>query len=291
MRCFRTLTFGCLLFSFLFFRQKLFAADLRIVSLAPSTTEWIDALGLSQFVVAVTEQCDTPPSMAKLPKVGPFMRTSVEQVLMRKPTDVVAVDGLPAAMIRRFESGKIRVHIFSVTKLSDFSSQIVKLGRSLGASEKARIWAEKFEKTFASQNRPPLGRQKKVGDGPARASSVFLVVSVNPLFVATPRSWLSELFESAGYRNALRNVSSGTAENSDFMRISVETALSAGADEWITFNDGQESIPMQQDKILSLVRVRRSDAKPVVRVFPADLFTRSGPRVLEAWALLKEIGP
>jgi ABC-type hemin transport system substrate-binding protein len=271
---------------------KTFAGETRIVSLAPSTTEWMDALGLSQFVVGVTEQCDTPPSMAKLPKVGSFMRTSVEQVLLRKPTDVVAVEGLPATLIRQLESRKIRVHIFRVSRISDFSAQIMSLGHAFGAQEKAQIWAERFNKIARSLIDLSAGAASKTVILRPPPTSVLLVVSVSPLFVATPKSWLSELFESTGYRNALRNVSASASENADFVRVSTESALAAGVNEWVIFNDGGAlENKLQEDKLARIVRTAQQSLKPRIRVFPADMFTRPGPRLLEAWALLNEGKP
>lgn len=265
----------------IYFPAESYARELRIVSLSPSTTEWLAALELGKFVVGVTEQCDTPEDLARLPKVGPFMRTSIEQVLLRKPTDIVAVDGLPASLVRRFESEKIRVHVFKVSRLSDFPAQIVMLGSALGASAKARVWADKFEKAFTPAGSPPAAPPTRIN------KSVFLVVSVNPLFVATPRSWLSELFENAGYRNAFRRFSGAGADAADFSRISAESALAAGADGWISFYDGAQDLKPQRDKLLGLIRSRSTG---LVKVLPASIFMRPGPRLLEANSMLSGAG-
>jgi iron complex transport system substrate-binding protein len=263
------------------------AESLRIVSLAPSATEWSNALGLSGSLVAVTEQCDFPPQVQQLPKVGAFMRTSVEQLFSKNPTDVVAVDGFPSILKRQLESKKIRVHIFSIKKLSDFSPQILRLGRAFGASEKAKIWADKFSREFAI-NQSSFQVSTSQGDAKPPGRNIFLVVSIQPLYVATPISWLSELFERAGYRNVLRDLSSAAQFKMEFDKISLEAALSAQADEWVTFSEDVSKSSLQQEKLSRLIGSRAPKANARFSVYPADVFTRPGPRLIEAWGRLRE---
>ena len=52
----------------------------RIVSLAPSNTEVLYALGLGERVVGVTEYCDYPPEVKSKPKVGGFSNIDLEKV-------------------------------------------------------------------------------------------------------------------------------------------------------------------------------------------------------------------
>src|SRR6185436_17546016 len=61
----------------------------RIVSLTPSVTEVIFALGAGDEVVAVSDYCDFPPQAARLPQVGSFLAPVVERVLAAEPTLVI----------------------------------------------------------------------------------------------------------------------------------------------------------------------------------------------------------
>ncbi|HEX9444143.1 MAG TPA: helical backbone metal receptor, partial [Candidatus Binatia bacterium] len=63
----------------------------RIVSLAPSVTETIFALGLGDRLVGVTTYCDYPPEAQKLPKIGDFMNPSLEAVMAQRPDLVIGV--------------------------------------------------------------------------------------------------------------------------------------------------------------------------------------------------------
>ncbi|MGZ3430188.1 MAG: ABC transporter substrate-binding protein, partial [Polyangia bacterium] len=63
---------------------------LRIVSLAPSSTEILFALGAGDRLVGVDQYSDWPPAAARLPRVGSDLSPSVERILALKP-DVVFV--------------------------------------------------------------------------------------------------------------------------------------------------------------------------------------------------------
>ena len=57
----------------------------RIVSLAPSVTETLFALGFGNRVVGVTTYCDYPAEARKLPKIGGFMNPSLEAIAAKRP--------------------------------------------------------------------------------------------------------------------------------------------------------------------------------------------------------------
>jgi ABC-type Fe3+-hydroxamate transport system substrate-binding protein len=247
----------------------------RIVSLAPSATEWVAALGLVGSLVGVTEQCDFPPEVGKIAKIGSFMRTSVEQVLLKHPTDVVAVEGLPQILIQKLSARGARVHLLKINRLSDFSQQVLLLGQALGADEIAKQWAEKFKILNAPADVRPS------------AKKVMLVVALQPLYVATPRSWLSELFERAGFQNALRGLPSFPSDV-DFASLALESALSVRSDQWILFSEEQAAharLEAQAMKLIERIQVR---PRPELRILSADLFTRPGPRVLQALQMIQE---
>jgi iron complex transport system substrate-binding protein len=65
------------------------AVPARIVSLAPSVTETLFALGAGPRVVAVSDFCDYPPEVLALPKIGSFVMPSVEAIIAQHPDVVI----------------------------------------------------------------------------------------------------------------------------------------------------------------------------------------------------------
>ncbi len=72
------------------------ATPQRIISLAPSTTEILFALGLGDNIVGVTTFCDYPEEAKTKPKIGGMSNPSLEAVVSLKPDIVVVTtDGNP----------------------------------------------------------------------------------------------------------------------------------------------------------------------------------------------------
>src|ERR1700688_113083 len=64
----------------------------RIVSLAPAITETVFALGAGADVAGVSQYCDYPPEVAKLPKVGTFITPNIEAIAGLRPTIVIGLE-------------------------------------------------------------------------------------------------------------------------------------------------------------------------------------------------------
>ena len=73
---------------FLLAAAPVYAGPMRVVSLMPSYTEIIFALGAGSELVGVTNFCDRPPEAAKIEKVGDYLRPNAEKIYSLKP-DVV----------------------------------------------------------------------------------------------------------------------------------------------------------------------------------------------------------
>jgi len=110
----------------------------RIVSLAPSATEMLFALGLGSRVVGVTRYCDRPPEAQKLPKVGGFSDPSLEAVLALKPDLVVAVPAEANKKVAdRLVDLAVPVLVVPGTTMADVFVALTTLGRALNVPDDA----------------------------------------------------------------------------------------------------------------------------------------------------------
>lgn len=110
-------------------------ASRRIVSLAPSLTEMLFALGLGDDVVAVTQYCITPEAAKRLPKVGSWNDVSVEQLLTLNPTAICLADTHPARS-RLAAAGLPLVPVRGQT-FSESQEAIMTLGEAFGRQQQA----------------------------------------------------------------------------------------------------------------------------------------------------------
>jgi iron complex transport system substrate-binding protein len=109
----------------------------RIVSLAPSTTEILFALGLGDRIVGVTSFCDYPEEAKKKPKIGGMSNPSLEAVVSLKPDIVVmTTDGNPKEFEDLLHSLKVKTYVFTSRRLSELSKGIREMASALGIMER-----------------------------------------------------------------------------------------------------------------------------------------------------------
>src|SRR5512143_2171417 len=87
-----TLRLGVLILLFALGRPHACVAEVqRIISLAPSVTETIFALGLGDRLVGVSVYCDFPPEAERIDRVGTFLTPNVEAIVAKRPDVIIAV--------------------------------------------------------------------------------------------------------------------------------------------------------------------------------------------------------
>src|SRR5437867_2171783 len=83
----------------------------RVVSLAPSSTEMVFAVGAGALLVGVSTYDDFPPAARKLPKIGTFSGPDLERIVAARPDLVVAAYGNPLELIDRLRRRNIAVYV------------------------------------------------------------------------------------------------------------------------------------------------------------------------------------
>ena len=94
----------------------------RVVSLAPSLTELVCALGLGDHLVGRSSACDYPLSVCQLPIAGGFGRPQLEMVENLKPDVVLATDVEKPGALHRLEKMGVRVLILPCEGWTDLMS-------------------------------------------------------------------------------------------------------------------------------------------------------------------------
>lgn len=170
----------------------------RIVSLAPSITETLFALGLGDRVVGVTKFCSYPPEVASIEKVGGYSDTNLEKIVRLKPDLVVVQEEHEKhrRFLKRFEVPFVTVDFVT---LEAIRSSIVALGKTCGAEAKADSLAEVLRAT-TEHSGPDSLRPKVllcVGRGSPGAGNVQSV------YAAGAGTFYNGLIEAAGGSNAI----------------------------------------------------------------------------------------
>ena len=168
----------------------------RIISLSPNTTDILEGVGAFDRVVAVSDYCFYPPSVASLPRVGGWQNASLEEVAGLAPDLVVMAEVQAPFVESHLQALGIPTLVVPSQSLQDVFTAIDAVGRGVGRQQQAR--------RLQSEVRAVLDR---VAERTRRLPkpSVLCVVDRVPgtlrgLYAATQGSYLSSLIEIAGGR-------------------------------------------------------------------------------------------
>ena len=256
--------------------RKLYLAKVpnRLVSLAPSITETLYAIGLGDRVVGVTDFCDYPPDARSKPKVG-YARPNLETIVALQPDLVLAPqDFIRPDVLGKLEQLKIPTFIVEAKTVEDIASRIQTIGRMLGQPESGdRVAMELRGRVNALKARTQaLSRPR-----------VLYVLNSQPLITVGPGSFIDQLIEMAGGANVAARALS------PYPRLSMEAVL-AHDPEVIIFPVGtSEGISHEEQSLWRRWNTIAAVKTGSFHQIPSDLLNRPGPRIILGLEKLVEI--
>ena len=170
-------------------------APARIVSLSPSTTEALFAIGAGAAVVGRSRYCDYPPEVAHLPVVGGYVDASLETILALTPDLVVGARGPAGRAIADALVARGVATYFPLTEsMAEIDAMLVGLGELTGHAADAVAVVARIAAQRAAVARAVAG---------APRPRVLFVFGLSPIVVAGPSSFANEMLRLAGGENAL----------------------------------------------------------------------------------------
>jgi len=166
----------------------------RIVSLSPNATEILHGIGAFDRVVAVSTYCEYPPEVAKLPRVGGWTNTNLEQVLVLDPDLVILSDAQAPLVEGRLHALGVETLVVGSQSLEDIYKAIDAIGRAVGNVEEAKRLSGSMRSELAAIEAAVRGRPRP------RTLVVVdrLPGTLRDVYIATRGSYLTTLVEIAG---------------------------------------------------------------------------------------------
>jgi iron complex transport system substrate-binding protein len=251
----------------------------RIVSLAPSITEIIFALGRENCLKGVTRFSDFPPEAAKLPKVGSYVRLDLEKIVALRPDLCFAIkDGNPREIAARLESLGIPVYAVDPRNLESVMETFLEIGGVLNATQNATEEAKDIVGNMSSR----ITRVKSlVANAPGRPR-VFFQIGLSPIVSVGTRTFIHELIVLAGGKN----LSEGPVQ---YPRFSREQVLALSPEVFIITSMARgasfERVKMEWSKWPDLPAVRNDR----ILLVDSNLFDRPSPRLVDGLELLLKL--
>ncbi len=251
----------------------------RIVSLAPSVTEILFAIGAGPQVVGRTEFCNYPPEATSLPTIGGFSAKSisVEAILDLQPDLVIAGSKRQKDVIGALEGAGITVFALAPNSLAEIESGILTLGEITGNAEEA-------ETVVADMQHRVLAITQKIGSiPPAKRLRVFYEVFDEPLTTTTDTTFIGELITLAGGVNIFAELPEA------YPNVSVEQI--AELDPQIIIGPSSHADKLTAELIAARPGWKTLTAvkNEAVYIVDGDAISRAGPRVVDALEALVEV--
>lgn len=253
--------------------EALPATPERIVSLAPSMTEILFALGLGDRIVGVTTFCDRPEEAREKPKIGGMSNPSLEAVISLRPDIVMmTTDGNPREFEERLRALGVRTYVFVVRQISELPRGIREMGAFLEVPERAEALAKDIEKAMATV--PAEERKSKFRDSIPVDFKALFIVWPEPLIVAGPGTAIDDALSVLGATNIASDA------KTTYPKYSVEEVIRRGPD--VIFIGMSMGADIRE---LSTGLVRKLESVPAVKkgnvCYVGDYLYRLGPRVVE----------
>ncbi len=243
----------------------------RIVSLTPSNTESLCALGAGARLIGISAYCDHPADeIARLPRVARFIDADADAIVALRPDLVVTSSHLQGAIVAELVERDLAVLALNPTSLADVFRDILLLGALVGAEARAQALVTGMRSAVEAV----VARARTL----PRRPRVYLEEWGKPLIPGG--WWLAEFIELAGGTTALPQI--------DHRRHSAErrtevAAIAAADPELILVSwpgvrsDTPRRRALERPEWRAVSAVRRG------HVYTVDdrLLHRPGPRVIE----------
>ncbi|MBM4444944.1 MAG: ABC transporter substrate-binding protein [Chloroflexi bacterium] len=244
-----------------------------IVSLGPSITEILFALGLAERVVGVTDYCDYPAEAQTIAKVGaPFPGFSAETILDLEPDLVLSLAG---TVVRQLENAGVKVVVLNPTDIHDIYRDIELVGQLTGTEKEAAALVDSMKERVAAV-------VARTGAAAAKPT----------VFYEVDASWNENKPWTAGYgtfQDSLINLAGGTsiaAGRSGWYEMSAEEILEADP-EIIILEDYQFGVTPEAVAARSAWgELAAVTSGRVYAVEDPNLTCRPGPRIVDGLEML-----
>ncbi len=246
------------------------SAPQRIVSLSPSNTEIVYALGLGDKLVGNTTYCDYPAAAKDKPKIGGFSTVEVEKIVDLKPDLILAGNIHLAKVVPQLINLGLPVFVLDPRTLPDILDSITLAGKVMNAQAPARD----LVKSMQDRINAVKAKTANLPDA-QRVRTLFLIWHDPPMTVG-PNTFIYELVLLSGGTSVSKGMANG------FPTMGLESIISADPQVVITTGMGlSNNLTLQY--VNSEVRLKDIPARRDGRVYEVnqDWTNRMGPRVVD----------
>ncbi|MDI6792775.1 MAG: TonB-dependent receptor [bacterium] len=240
----------------------------RIVSLVPSHTEILFALGLDQKIVGVTKYCNYPLEAGNKDKVGGWATPDVEKIVALNPDLILTFGTVQQALVKELEEKGQTVFWLYPQTVEAVLDSFEKIGRITDRVYEAGQLRTEIEQKIEAV-------EQKTSNIPEKERlTVFRVMGLEPPATIGSQSFQTDVHRLAGGQNIFSDV------DKDYFQLDLETLLERDPDVIIICGQDEEEARrrvMNQEGWQELTAVKNGR----ILVIPCDLVCRPSPQIGE----------
>jgi len=241
----------------------------RIISLAPSVTETLFAVGAGEQLVGICTFCDFPPAVGRIDRIGSYIAPNVEAIVAKAPNVVIGVPPNNPDAVAALRRAGLRVVIMEVDTIEQIKTAIQTIAREAGREAEGEALLVDMQQRMAAV-------RARLDGAPQRR--VLMVVGQNPLVAVGNRIFLNELIMQA------HGINIAADTNQQWPRLSLEVAVAKHPEVIIDSSMGSE----EKDEAQLFGIWRNFPELPAVRngrLYGRRSYTllRPGPRLAEGF--------
>jgi iron complex transport system substrate-binding protein len=243
----------------------------RIISLAPSNTEIIYALGLEDRLVGTTDYCDYPEAAKYKPRVAGYVNPDLEKVVSQQPDLIIAEAIHENTVLPALEKLGLTVIVTSATSLDVVLDDIKLIGEITGKNSAATKLVDDLTKRIQAVE------TKTAGLTTEQRPRVLYTIWYDPIWTMGSETFIDDLIWKAGGTNIF---------SKDFEKshvVSLEAIIAKNPQIIIVSGMGTTG-DLIYNNIKKETRLRGVDAMRDGRVYKisdANLIERPGPRIVD----------
>jgi iron complex transport system substrate-binding protein len=239
----------------------------KIVSMAPSNTEILFALGLGERVVGVTTYCDYPDETADVAKVGDSYSPDYEKIISLEPDLVLAVGTADSELVKGLEGYGLTVCVLQAETVAQVPDDIELVGQVTHAGKAAKTVADDVRARIKTVS------DRISGTAPADRPVVFWCLD-DLLWTVGPGSFVNDVIAIAGGQNI------GATLGQAYGQFSLESLLEADPGV-IIIPILDPAVPGKLAQLDGWETLTAVKSGRVYQIDP-DIVSRPGPRIAEA---------
>jgi iron complex transport system substrate-binding protein len=250
-----------------------------IVSLAPTNTEIIFALGLGDKVVGVTEYCNYPKEALTKQTVGGYSTINMEKIVAANPDIIFANPMNGEENIDYLRQLGYTVIVIQSDSVEGTYAAIQMIGKCTGTTAEAESIVSDMKIRIQAITDKLTDVTKK--------PTVMHAMSVDPYWVSGSNTFQNELITLAGGTNAFADVNGwGVVTLEKLLTTNPEIILvDSGSKMGTTGENTLQKAFLTNGRLSSITAVKNDD----VYVMDSDTFDRSGPRIVDSLEQLAQI--